>query len=103
MSAFQLPVKQNDTNENDQLITVLDTPGHAAFSEMRRVCQSASDLVVLCIDINQVSYSYLALVLVASIYFHCFIICRFEGCSRSDCRNSKVFKRKQLSIHRCPH
>eukprot|EP00815_Leptocylindrus_aporus_P006471 CAMPEP_0116058188 /NCGR_PEP_ID=MMETSP0322-20121206/5054_1 /TAXON_ID=163516 /ORGANISM="Leptocylindrus danicus var. apora, Strain B651" /LENGTH=409 /DNA_ID=CAMNT_0003542335 /DNA_START=315 /DNA_END=1544 /DNA_ORIENTATION=+ len=53
MSAFQLPVKQNDINENDQLITVLDTPGHAAFSEMRRVCQSASDLVVLCIDINQ--------------------------------------------------
>lgn len=75
MSAFQLPVKQNDINENDQLITVLDTPGHAAFSEMRRVCQNASDLVVLCIDINQVSYSYLALVLVASIYI--FIVSSF--------------------------
>ena len=55
ITAFQIPtsILENSKNDKMELLTILDTPGHAAFSEMRRICQSASDLVVLCIDIRQ--------------------------------------------------
>lgn len=74
ITAFQLPI-ENELAEDDglkkNLLTVLDTPGHAAFSEMRRVCQSASDLVILCVDINQVrAYNFVGVDLLNCYVIH---------------------------------
>ncbi|CAB9500315.1 factor IF-2 [Seminavis robusta] len=47
VSAFQVPLDNNDNNNS--MITFLDTPGHAAFSAMRNSGSHAADILLLVV------------------------------------------------------
>ncbi len=52
IGAFQVSLKPQCRDENEKLITFIDTPGHASFSKIRQRGAKVTDLIVLVVAVE---------------------------------------------------